>query len=454
VEPADANSLPLVRFGGNDSSVPTAYAHHPITVVGGLGGVRLACRDRLVARHRRHRGKEHAAFGPAHYLALLERKPGAFDVARPLVGWALPADFGVLRRRLEAAWGEAGVRHVIQALRLLEKCSLGELTAAVGRALATGAAAADAARVAGGPVALFRLDGRPHPAVVTAPRPGRVPRPAGRGRATKKTGATSAVLLTHHLQALKLPTMLAECEKAARRCATGNADRLACLRQLAELGLPDRERRAAERRLKAARLAAVKTLDDSDFAAQPPSNRVLVAGLMRCAFLDRRESVILLGSPGAGKSHAATALAAEACRRGKKVRFWRATELVTQLLEAREERVLPRPKAQLARLDLLVLDEFGYVPASTVGAELLFDVIGTADEQTSVIATTSLPFEQWAEVPGGERPAGATLDRLTHRRRIPEATGESYRLRGAKRRPGSEAGSRGRRSKGEDPQEE
>jgi len=176
VELADANSLSLVRFDGNDYSVPTAYAHHPITVVGGLDEVRLVCRDHLVARHRRDWGREHVAFDPVHYLALLERKPGAFDFARPLVGWDLPADFTVLRRRFEAAWGEAGVRHFIQVLRLLEKCSLGELAAAVGRALAIGATTADAVRVLleaarEAPVALFRLDGRPHLAGVTVPRP-------------------------------------------------------------------------------------------------------------------------------------------------------------------------------------------------------------------------------------------------------------------------------------------
>jgi transposase len=176
VEMADASSLSLVRFDGNDYSVPTAYAHHPITIVGGLDEVRLVCRDHLVARHRRHWGKEHVTFDPVHYLALLERKPGAFDFARPLVGWDLPADFAVLRRRFEAAWGEAGVRHFIQVLRLLEKCSLGELAAAVGRALAIGATTADAVRVLleatrETPVALFRLDGRPHPAGVTVPRP-------------------------------------------------------------------------------------------------------------------------------------------------------------------------------------------------------------------------------------------------------------------------------------------
>jgi DNA replication protein DnaC len=259
----------------------------------------------------------------------------------------------------------------------------------------------------------------------------------------KKTETTSTVLLKHHLKALRLPTVLAECEKVAQRCAADNADHLAFLLQLTELELLDRERRAAERRLKAARLPTVKTLEDFDFAAQPSLNRVLVAELMRCEFIDRRESVILLGNPGTGKSHLAIALAAEACRRGKRVRFWRVTELVTQLLEAREERVLLRLKAQLARLDLLVLDELGYVPTSKVGAELLFDVISTAYERTSVVVTTNLPFEQWTEVLGSERLVGATLDRLTHRCHILEAAGESYRLRDAKRRQGS--GPKGRR---------
>lgn len=252
----------------------------------------------------------------------------------------------------------------------------------------------------------------------------------------KKTETKSTVLLHHHLKALRLPTIAAECEAIAARCATDHVDHLGFLLQLCERELLDRERRAAERRLKAARFPTLKTLDDFDFAAQPSLNRVLVAELMRGEFVDRRESVILVGNPGTGKTHLATALAAQACRRGKKVRFYRVTELVTQLLEAREERLLLRLKGQLARLDLLVLDELGYVPASKTGAELLFDVISTAYERTSVVITTNLPFEQWTEVLGSERLVGATLDRLTHRCHILEATGESYRLRDAKRRVG------------------
>jgi DNA replication protein DnaC len=250
----------------------------------------------------------------------------------------------------------------------------------------------------------------------------------------KKLETKSTVLLKHHLKALRVPTMHAECEKVAARCAQDNVDHLGFLLQLCELELLDRERRAAGRRLKAAKFPNYKTLEDFDFEVQPSLNRVLIAELTRCEYIDRRETVILVGNPGTGKTHVATALAIEACERGKKVRFWRVTELVTQLMEAREERQLMRMKGQLAKLDLLVLDELGYVPTSKLGAELLFDVISTAYERTSVMVTTNLPFEQWTEVLGNERLTGAVLDRLTHRCHILEATGESYRLRDARRR--------------------
>ena len=116
------------------------------------------------------------------------------------------------------------------------------------------------------------------------------------------------------------------------------------------------------------------------------------------------------------------------------MRFVRVTELITQLMEAREDRELMRLKKQLSKLDLLILDELGYVPASKIGSELLFDVISTAYERMSLVVTTNLPFENWTEVLGSERLTGATLDRLTHRCHIIESSGESYRLRDAKRR--------------------
>jgi DNA replication protein DnaC len=249
-----------------------------------------------------------------------------------------------------------------------------------------------------------------------------------------KTDTKSTVLLKHHLKAMRLPTVLAECEKVAQRCAADNVDHLGFLLQVVELELIERERKAAERRLKAARFPAPKTLDGFDFAARPSVNKPLLLDLARGDYLTKQENVLFVGPSGTGKTHQATSLGLAACAQGKRVRFWRVTELITTLREADQDRHLLRLRHQLGRLDLLILDELGYVPASKAGAELLFDVIANAYERQSVVLTTNLGFEHWTEVLGNERLTGAALDRLTHRATIVEMTGESYRLQDAKRR--------------------
>jgi transposase len=176
VESARVDSLSLARFDSNSYSVPTEYAHQVVTVVGGIDQLRIVCRDRVIARHPRDWGREHVQFDPRHYLALLERKPGALDFARPLEHWHLPGGFAVLRRRLEGDLGRRGTREYIKVLRLLEYASLGQLTEAVEQTLAIGALSADAVRVIlqarqEQPVGLFSLEGRPHLKLVRVQAP-------------------------------------------------------------------------------------------------------------------------------------------------------------------------------------------------------------------------------------------------------------------------------------------
>ncbi len=242
------------------------------------------------------------------------------------------------------------------------------------------------------------------------------------------------VLLNHYLKQLRLPTILREYQTAAQTCAKDNKDHIEFLLQLVEREIFEREQRAAERRIRSAKFPIVKTLDTFDFTAQPGVNKNLVRDLMRGDYLEQHENILFLGNPGTGKTHLATALGHAACAQGKRVKFTTVTGLVTQLLEAREERKLDRLLGRLEKLHLLVLDEFGYVPFSKAGAELLFEVVSRAYERQSIIMTTNLPFEQWTEILVNERLTGALLDRVTHRVHIIEANGESYRLKDAKKR--------------------
>ena len=245
--------------------------------------------------------------------------------------------------------------------------------------------------------------------------------------------AKSKVLLEEHLKALHLPTFLREYNKLARQCAAEGANYPRYLLRLSELELLDRERRAIERRIKAARFPVTKSLDSFDFLALPSLNKRLVLELARCEFIDRRENVLALGNSGTGKTHVALALGLAACQKGYRVRFTTAASLVHKLLEARDDKRFLRFQKQLVKQDLLIVDELGYVPLSKTGAELLFEVFSQRYEQGSQLVTSNLPFDEWTEILGSERMTGALLDRLTHHVHILEMNGESYRLKQSKR---------------------
>lgn len=240
---------------------------------------------------------------------------------------------------------------------------------------------------------------------------------------------TPQVLLEHHLKKLKLPTFWGEHSKLARQCAAEGKDHVQYLLRLCELELIERERRMVERRIKAAKFPATKSLDSFDFKAIPSLNKMLVMELARCEFVSRRENIIALGPSGTGKTHTCLGLGLAACQKGMRVRFVTAAALVHEMIEAADERRLQRLQKQLAAQDLLIIDELGFVPLSKTGAELLFEVISQRYERGSIIITSNLPFDEWTEVFGTERLTGAILDRLTHHVHILEMNGDSYRLR-------------------------
>ena len=171
----------------------------------------------------------------------------------------------------------------------------------------------------------------------------------------------STLLLEHHLKELRLPTFLREYRKLAIQCAAEGTDHPDYLLRLAELELIDRHQRMVERRIRAARFPAVKSLDTFDFLAIPSVNKALVMEPARCEYIERRENIIAVGNSGAGKTHIALGLGLAACQRGLSVGFTTAAALVHELMEARDDRRLLNLRRRAARLRLLIIDELGFV---------------------------------------------------------------------------------------------
>ena len=188
---------------------------------------------------------------------------------------------------------------------------------------------------------------------------------------------------------------------------------------------------AIRQRVQEARFPEIKTLDTFDFAATGGAvGAAQIADLARGDFVTRGDNVIFAGPIGTGKTHLAIALGVEAARLRKRVAFTRAADLVRTLTEARDARDLGRLQRRLLRVDLLILDELGFVPFDRAGGELLFNVIAERYERRSVLVTTNLAFGEWVKVFGGdEKLTTALLDRLAHHATVIATKGKSYRMR-------------------------
>jgi len=244
------------------------------------------------------------------------------------------------------------------------------------------------------------------------------------------------VHLLDELRELKLPAFVEHWSRIADEAQRSRGTHADYLADLAHLEVNGRRERRIARRIKEARFPILKTLDAFDFAAQPELDKDAVLELATCDFVDDRANAVLLGGVGTGKTHLAIALGMACCQQGRRVRFLTAAELTTALVEARAADRLSRKLEHFARFELVILDELGYVPFDRVGADLLFSFVTRVYERRSLLVTTNLPFGRWSEVFHDATAAAAVIDRIVHHATVLQTSGDSYRLRDAKRRGG------------------
>jgi DNA replication protein DnaC len=235
------------------------------------------------------------------------------------------------------------------------------------------------------------------------------------------------------LTELRLPSIRRIHRRVAREVTAAGGDFLAYLHALLEEETRDRSSRRNGRRVKEARFRQVKLLSELDPKALPKGiSMAQIWELASGEYLQSAWNIVAIGSSGTGKTHICTGLGVEACRQGKRVRAYTAAELVSELAEAQEAHQLHRYLRRFSSLDLVVVDELGYLPIDERGADLLFQAFSERNERGSLILNSNLPFSEWGQIFRNERLAVALLDRVTHRAHILEMDGESYRLRSAR----------------------
>jgi len=243
-----------------------------------------------------------------------------------------------------------------------------------------------------------------------------------------KTAAIEALIEAHAVE-LKLPTVKRRFRALAEEATREQQTPVAYLAALLEAEMHERAERREKRRLIDARFPLIKRLEDFRFTDNPNIPQATIAALAEGSWIDDRESIILIGESGTGKTHVATALAVCACQQGRRVRFTTLAGLANELQEAESRRELGRVVGRYARTELVVLDELGYLALPEGAAELIFQVLSERHERGSLIVTTNLPFGEWTRVFPDPRLAKAVVDRLTHKAHIIDTGTESWRFR-------------------------
>jgi DNA replication protein DnaC len=237
-------------------------------------------------------------------------------------------------------------------------------------------------------------------------------------------------LVVTQTRALKLPGVARTFEPLARQARDAHWPHEEYLHEVLSAEQASRHESVIRQRLREARFPEVKTLETFDFAAAEGIDATQIHTLARGEWITAPENLILAGPIGTGKTHLALALGLEATKQKRRVLFVRAADLVRQLIEARDARELGRLQRRLLTLDLLIVDELGFVPFDRIGGELLFNLISDRYERRATAVTTNLAFAEWVTVfAGDEKLTTALLDRLAHHATVITTKGKSYRMR-------------------------
>src|SRR6476646_11492849 len=236
--------------------------------------------------------------------------------------------------------------------------------------------------------------------------------------------------LTHLFRELKAPAAARAMPKLADRARSEEWGYEKFAQALLSTEVSAREAHGGEGRIRSARFPARKTLEEFDFTFQRSVKKTVIEHLGQLDFLHAKQNVILLGPPGAGKTHIATALGIRACLAGQRVQFATATQWVARLGEAKRQGSLETELRRLSFIPLIVVDEGGYIPFDPEAANLMFSLVSSRYERASMIVTSNKPFSAWGEIFGDDMAATAMIDRLIHHAEILSLKGDSYRLRG------------------------
>jgi DNA replication protein DnaC len=247
-------------------------------------------------------------------------------------------------------------------------------------------------------------------------------------RQNAQTAALEALIEAHATE-LKLPTVKARFRQMAAEATREQQTPTAYLAAVLEAEMHERAERRERRRLLDARFPLLKRLEEFRFADNPKVPQATIAALAECSWINDRDSIVLIGDSGTGKTHLAIALAVCACQQGRRVRFTTLAGLANELQEADSRKELGRVVGRYSRTEVVVLDELGYLALPEGAAELVFQVISERNERGSLIVTTNLTFGEWTKVFPDPRLAKAVVDRITHRAHIIDTGTESWRFR-------------------------